>query len=110
MKPGDIIKCLDKADCLSMLKALEKKGIGAVVMDDSYRYIHITSVPQKRGEMPTLNEIHKRCVHGDRKLRVIGRCNGYWYEDHVLDFVGDHGNDEIQIMDEDDEMVTVKLI
>ena len=61
-------------------------------------------------EMPTLNEAHERCVNGDRKLRVIGRCCGYWYQDHVLDFVNDYGNKKIRIVGEDDAMVTVQLI
>ena len=47
MKPGDIIQCANKTDCLDTLIKLSKAGYGAVVMDVSYKYIRITSVPEK---------------------------------------------------------------
>ena len=59
--------------------------------------------------MITLDEIHARAVDGDRKLRIKGQCNGYWYEDHVLDYVGDHKNDKCVVVDETDEMITVEV-
>ena len=60
--------------------------------------------------MQTLNEAHERCVDGDRILRIQGELKGYWYEDHVLDYVSEHGNDDIWITDETDEMVTVVIV
>ena len=60
--------------------------------------------------MQTLNEAHERCVNGDRKLQIHGVLNGYWYEDHVLEYVREHGNDDIWITDETDEMVTVIIV
>ena len=47
MKPGDIIKCANKTDCLDTLTKLGEAGYGAVVMDVSYKYIRITSAPEK---------------------------------------------------------------
>ena len=60
--------------------------------------------------MQTLNEAHESCVDGDRILRIQGELKGYWYEDHVLDYVSKHGNDDIWITDETDEMVTVVIV
>ena len=60
--------------------------------------------------MQTLNEAHERCVDGDRILLIQGELKGYWYEDHVLDYVNEHGNDDIWITDETDEMVTVVIV
>lgn len=47
MKPGYIIQCANKTDCLDTLIKLGKAGYGAVVMDVSYKYIRITSAPEK---------------------------------------------------------------
>ena len=49
MKPGYIIQCANKTDCLDTLIKLGKAGYGAVVTDVSYKYIRITSVPEKDG-------------------------------------------------------------
>lgn len=59
--------------------------------------------------MQTLSEAHERAVNGDRKLRITGVLNGYWYEDHVLDYVNRHRHAACVVSDENDEMVTVML-
>ena len=60
--------------------------------------------------MLTLNEAHERCVDRDRKLQIHGTLTGYWYQDHVLDYVREHGNDDVWITNETDEMVTVVIV
>jgi len=60
--------------------------------------------------MITLDEVHARAVDGDRKLRIIGAETGYWYEDHILDYVGAHKYSECAIVNETDEMITVEVL
>ena len=57
----------------------------------------------------TLNDIHVRAVNGDRRIRVIGRMRGYWYEDRVLNFVSEYGHCECTVIEETNEMITVKI-
>lgn len=58
----------------------------------------------------TLKEAHKKAVHKDRKLRVEGQILGFWYQDHVLDFVAEHGDKMVQTTLVTGELVAVKLI
>ena len=60
--------------------------------------------------MMTVNEAHSRAVHGDRRIRFIGKCAGYWYQDNVLDFVNEHKLDRCNVVEEDDELVTVEVL
>ena len=60
--------------------------------------------------MPTLNEAHERAVNGDRKLQIHGTLTGYWYEDHVIEYVNEHGHQQCRVDDETDCMVTVTMI
>ena len=59
--------------------------------------------------MPTLNDVHKKCVNGDRMIRIIGVVRGYWYEDRVLDVMNEYGHRECTVIDENDVMITVRV-
>ena len=55
----------------------------------------------------TIDEAHRRCVHGDRTLWVIGELKGTWCQDHVLEYVVDHQDDECSVVAETDDMIVV---
>lgn len=61
-----------------------------------------------------LREAHEKCVTGDRELLVkLGRksiISGYWFQDHILDFVSSHENDAVEIISDNVQQITVQMV
>lgn len=58
----------------------------------------------------TINEAHMRATAGDRMLRIKGHCTGLWYQDHILEFVSEHKDDECRVLLENKQLITVELM
>lgn len=59
--------------------------------------------------MMTLDMAHSMAVIGDRKITIRGEISGKWYEDHILDYLSEHRDDEVEVVHEDtDEIVVIK--
>ena len=58
----------------------------------------------------TLNEAHKKAVHGDRKIRIQGVVFGEWYNDRVLDYLFDHKYEEVRIIHEDEQCIELEPV
>ena len=60
--------------------------------------------------MTTLTQVHSRCICRDRKLRISGVMTDVWYSDRMLSYVRVHRFAEVEITEETDDLITVKLL
>ncbi len=61
-----------------------------------------------------LKDAQTRAVHGDRRLVIKmpsgGSISGRWFEDHMLDFVREHGAEHVEVIRDNDVQVTVQMV
>lgn len=56
----------------------------------------------------TLSEAHALAVHGDRDLRIAGIVRGFWASDHIVGYVNAHPLMKVELVSENEKLVTVK--
>lgn len=61
-----------------------------------------------------LEDARTKAVHGDRRLVIKmpsgGSIGGRWFEDHMLDFVREHGAEPVEVIRDNDVQVTVQMV
>ena len=60
----------------------------------------------------TVEQTHVEAVNGDRMLFIqngLFRTFGKWYEDHILDYVCDHGKEECTVKEETAEKIVIEV-
>lgn len=65
---------------------------------------------KRKEEELIIKEAHFMASHGDRVLRIAGEKKGYWFQDHVLDYVQAHKFAKCHLIYDGSDMVTVELI